>query len=258
VSVLASVMAVAAFAEDGTAGPVVEATDGRAALAQPSAGATDSSQQNTSTAEIPAAEPPKPPRTAVEGDNPAPPLSPANTGSAAGGDAASDQAIEEYEAAQNPELGPAPHLHSLNEFMNQTDSSPIGLELREDRRTLNSGEQAEGLLITKVDAGSPAAEAGLRAYSTAAHSVMDGAAMAAAMLFPPAVLAVALLDQTHVGETYDMIIGVDGRRITNYLDFEEQMRDVKPGDLVYLSIVRDGKRMQVRVEVPKTASAASN
>lgn len=255
---LASVVGVAAFAEDGIAGPVVEASDGKAAPAQPLAGATDSSQQNASTAEIPAAEPAKPPHTVVEGDKPAAWSSPASTSSAASGDEASERAIEDYEAAQNPEFGPAPHLHTLNEFMNQTDSSPIGLELREDRRTLDSGEQAEGLLIMKVNAGSPAADAGLRAYSTAAHTVMDGAAMAAAMLFPPAVLAVALLDQTHVGETYDMIIGVDGRRVTNYFDFEEQMRDVKPGDLVYLSIVRNGRRMQVRVEVPKTASAASN
>jgi len=84
--------------------------------------------------------------------------------------------------------------------------------------------------------------------------VLEGAAVAAAMVFPPAILAVAVLDQTHVGESYDMIIGVDGKRVSNFLDFEDQMREAKPGDVVYLSVIRNGTRMQVPVQVPATAS----
>ncbi len=122
--------------------------------------------------------------------------------------------------------------------------------MREDRRKLSGGGQADGLLIVKVHSGSPAADAGLHAYSTAGHAVLEGAAVAAAMLFPPAMLAMAVLDQTHIGESYDMIIGVDGERVTNYLDFEDRLRDVQPGDIVYLSVVRNGKRMQIAVQVP--------
>jgi len=70
------------------------------------------------------------------------------------------------------------------------------------------------------------------------------------------VLAVAVLEGTHVGESYDMIIGVDGKRVTNYLDFEDEMRDARPGDVVYLSVVRNGKRIQTPVHLPIATTAA--
>ena len=63
-------------------------------------------------------------------------------------------------------------------------------------------------------------------------------------------LVLPVIDYTQVGESYDMIIGVDGARVTNFLDFEERMRNIKPGEVVYLSVVRNGKRMQVPVPVP--------
>ncbi len=172
-------------------------------------------------------------------------------------DAATSGQIEAYEAAQNPAPMPAPHLHSLQEFMAEgSDTSVIGVELREDRRKLSGGGEADGLLILKVHKDSPAAEAGLHGYSTAAHSALEGVALAAAMVFPPAVLAVAVLEGTQVGESYDMIIGVDGKRVTNYLDFEDEMRDARPGDVVYLSVVRNGKRKQMPVRLPGTTTAA--
>ena len=61
-----------------------------------------------------------------------------------------------------------------------------------------------------------------------------------------------MIDYTEVGESYDMIIGVDGSRVTNFADFEERMRNVQPGELVYFSVVRNGKRIQI----PVTGSGA--
>jgi len=96
----------------------------------------------------------------------------------------------------------------------------------------------------------------LHGYSTVGHSVLEGAAAAAmifapvALVFAPAMLAIAAIEGTQVGESYDMIIGVDGKRVTNYLDFEDQTRDAKPGDVVYLSVIRNGKRMQIPVHLP--------
>jgi S1-C subfamily serine protease len=52
-----------------------------------------------------------------------------------------------------------------------------------------------------------------------------------------------------------MIIGVDGARVVNYLDFEDRMRDVQPGEIVYLSIVRNGDRVQVPVQVQSLSTA---
>jgi S1-C subfamily serine protease len=143
-----------------------------------------------------------------------------------------------------------PQLHSLQEFIHEGDeSSPLGVELREERRKLNSGEVADGLTIVEVRNGSAAAKGGLHPSQHTARNVLQGVAIAASLFFPPAVLAVPLLDQVGVGETYDMIIGVDGTRVVNFLDFEDRMRDVQPGEIVYLSIVRNGDRVQVPVHI---------
>ncbi len=220
-------------------------------------GATGDS--TTSTAEIPPAQPiAPPPQTTVD----APPDPSQGTEGAGEGESnhegATNGEIQAYEAGENPASIPAPKLHTLQEFMAEAnDTSPIGVELREDRRKLSSGEQADGLLIVKVDKDSPAAHAGLHGYSTVGHSVLEGAAVAAAMVFPPAVLAIAVIEGTHVGESYDLIIGVDGKRVTNYLDFEDEMRDAKPGDVVYLSVVRNGKRVQVPVHLPATPTTTA-
>ena len=129
-------------------------------------------------------------------------------------------------------------------------STPIGMELTEDRRTLSSGEEADGLLIIAVAKDSPAAEAGLHAYSNTKHDMITGIAMAGAMFFPPAILLVPALDYVAVGQSYDLIIGVDGSRVRNFLDFQDRTRNIEPGEMVYLSVVRDGKRVQITVPLP--------
>jgi PDZ domain len=158
--------------------------------------------------------------------------------------------VANYERAQEGISDPA-QMQSLRDFMSEgAIDSPIGMELREARRRLASGEEADGLLVIKVQDGSPAAIAGLHGYHRAMHNALTGAAIVAAMLFPPAILVVPALDQTQIGESYDLIIGVDGSRVTNFLDFQDRMRNVRGGELVYLSVVRDGHRKQITVKVP--------
>ncbi len=153
---------------------------------------------------------------------------------------------------------PYPNLGSLREFVAEGEEiSSIGVRLREAQRGLKTGEQADGLLVLGVTSGSPAEKAGLRPYSRTVHSALMGAAIAAAMVFPPAILVVPALDYAQVGESYDMIIGIDGARVTNFFDFEGHMRGVQPGEIVYLSVVRDGRRVQLAVPVPLPASSAS-
>ena len=162
-----------------------------------------------------------------------------------------------YERYQNPELY-EPQLHSLQEFVNEQDNaSPIGIQVREDRRKLDSGGEATGLLIIGVTSGSPAAKAGLRAHTDTTRNVLEGAAVAGAMVFPPAVLLVPILASVPVGENYDLIIAVDGWRVMNFIEFEDRMRDVQPGEIVYLTVVRNGKRLQVSVQVPQDQAAAA-
>jgi|YelNatPaOPRAMG01_1025707.scaffolds.fasta_scaffold15335_6 hypothetical protein len=198
--------------------------------------------QPESTQEIPQAALPGASQTDGQAASPEP------SASQAGND------IKSYEAQQDIDA----QLGTLREFVAQgTETSEIGAQFVEARRKLDSGEVADGLLVVKVIPGSPAAKAGLEPLTTTAHNVLTGAVLAAAMVCPPAILALPVLDYTQVGESYDMVIGIDGVRVTNFIDFEDQMRKTVPGEIVYLSVIRNGKRVQIRVPIPSTTQTAA-
>jgi S1-C subfamily serine protease len=48
-----------------------------------------------------------------------------------------------------------------------------------------------------------------------------------------------------------MIIGVDGTRVTDLPDLENSLRDVQPGETVYLSLIHNGAREQLPVLIPR-------
>lgn len=159
--------------------------------------------------------------------------------------------IVNYQKAQ--EAGPyGPGIGSAEDFLIEGEDSvlPLGIKLRPDRRRLKSGETATGLLVLTVTSGGPADKAGVKPYRHAARTTLEAVSVAGSFFFPPAMLLVPVLESTQVGDSYDMIIGVDGFRVTSTLDFEDCMRDVQPGEIVYLSVVRDGHRLQVPVTVP--------
>ncbi len=159
--------------------------------------------------------------------------------------------VVNYERAQNP-LPYDSGVGSVSQFMmeDEDDSSPLGVTVRQDQRTLKSGEVATGLLVLAVNGDGPAAKAGIRAFQHKITTTLETVAMGAAMAFPlaaPATLLVPLFEAARIGEHYDLIIGVDGYRVTNVIDLQDCMRDLQPGQIVYLSVVRDGDRVQVPV-----------
>jgi hypothetical protein len=148
---------------------------------------------------------------------------------------------------------------SPRDFMVEGDeTSPIGMTLREAHREINSGEETDGLLIVSVVNNSAAAKAGLLPYKHLAHSLLTGAAIGASVIFPPAMLALPLIEYKKVGESYDMIIGIDGIKVSSFFDFSQRMRNVQPGELIYFNVLRDGKRLQIAVPLPMPATSASN
>jgi len=155
---------------------------------------------------------------------------------------------------------PPEQLKALQEFDSEGElSSPFGMQLREAKRSLKTGEEADGLLITAVTKGSPAAAVGLRPYTHTVHDAIAAAAMVGAVFSGGlSVVVIPAIDYMQVGESYDMIIGVDGSRVTNFLDFQDRMRDLQPGEVVYLSVLRDGKRVQVTLPVPANRLQATN
>jgi len=163
--------------------------------------------------------------------------------------------VVNYEANQQMPLN-EPQLHSLQEFMNEgVNTSPLGVELQEGARRTKNGREMDGLLVVALQPGSPAERAGVQAGHRTAHDVLEGAAVAASLVFPPAVLAVPVIETIQFGENYDLIIGVDGNRVTNFMDFQDRLRDAQPGETVYLNILRSGKRLQVPVEMPLPSAA---
>jgi PDZ domain len=148
--------------------------------------------------------------------------------------------------------GPASYM-AQNPDLDSDDvvTSWIGVSLSPDSRKLKSGEYVDGLLIVDVQAGSPAAKAGLQPpIEGKVRTAAEIATLAAGMVFPPAMVGAAVISSAQFDQSYDMIIGVDGDRITNIPDFEDHLCMVQPGEIVYLNIVRNGKRRQVPVTIP--------
>jgi S1-C subfamily serine protease len=145
-----------------------------------------------------------------------------------------------------------PHLHSLGEYLasGALEVPLLGMTLREDRGELKSGESATGLLIVALKKGSPAAIAGLAALQETPKKVLSVVVIGGSMLFPPAMILLPLANSLPIGRSGDLIIAADGSRVSNLLDFENQIRDAKPGEIVYLTIVRAGMRKQVAVSIP--------
>jgi PDZ domain len=135
--------------------------------------------------------------------------------------------------------------------MDDVATSWIGLSLSRDHRRLKSGEYASGLIVVAVEPGSPGAAAGLQPrIEGKARKAVEMATLAAGMAFTPAMIGVAIVNSIQLDESYDMIIGIDGDRIMNVVDFEDHLCAVRAGEIVYLNLVRNGVRLQIPVPIP--------
>jgi len=261
----AAASAAAPTAASGAGAPIAEAAPPSPPRPAPSAG--------PATAAAPANLVPTPPE--IEATQPGTAEIPAANSAAASQQQSPGPALDSQPSAdsQSPNDGsevaryqeeqsgmPPEQLRALRQLDSEGElSAPFGMQLREAKRSLKSGEDADGLLITAVEKGSPAAAVGLRPYTHTVHDAIAAAAILGAFFSGGlSVVVIPALDYMQVGESYDMIIGVDGSRVTNFLDFQDRMRDLQPGELVYLSVVRDGKRLQVTLPVTANTLRANN
>ncbi|MGD1211763.1 MAG: trypsin-like peptidase domain-containing protein [Candidatus Acidiferrales bacterium] len=84
----------------------------------------------------------------------------------------------------------------------------------------------EGILIERVTPGGPAAGAGIRGGNK---------------------VVLAGLQELHIGG--DVLIAIDGKPVTSQMDLNLLLNRAQPGDTVTLTIVRDGKKMNVAVKL---------
>lgn len=219
-------IATSAFAATGAAGSATPAAN------QLSSAASAPSYDPASTTEVPSTLSQAPPAAQA-------------TGSAA---SPGDSTPSVDSSAEQEPL--PPNIASLQDFLAQgAAESPLGLELHQECIEL-AGQEVCGLAVLGVRPGSPAAKAGIQPYHALTHHLLDGATVAAALFFPPAIMAIGIIDSTHIGESFDLIIGIDGERVRNVVDFEDLTGNLRPGDIVYVMIVRSGKRLQIPVHLP--------
>ena len=139
----------------------------------------------------------------------------------------------------------------LQEYLGESEEiSLYGIELRREHR--KAEKDIQGLLVVDIEPGSPGAFAGLHPYRQPTRDILQGVGMLAAMAFPPAAVIVPIVQSVPLNEAYDLIIGVDGSRVTDFMDFYYCMREVQPGEVVYLNVLRNGHRVQVPIRITST------
>jgi hypothetical protein len=125
--------------------------------------------------------------------------------------------------------------------------SVFGIDLRVETRTAE--KEIQGLLVVDIEPGSPGAAAGLHPYRQPIRDVLNGLAMLGVMMCPPAIIVAPLVGSVPLHESYDLVIGIDGFRVASFPDFYERVRDARPGEVIYLNILRNGHRVQVPLQI---------
>jgi S1-C subfamily serine protease len=115
-----------------------------------------------------------------------------------------------------------------------TFTVPVWSEVRSEQR---SGGALSGLLIS---IGWPKANGRFLVFAW----------VCSAVFFPPALIAVVVLADTHAISSYDLVVGVDGNRVRDTMEFMQSVADVRSGDTVYLAVVRHGRRVQIPIHLP--------
>jgi S1-C subfamily serine protease len=82
-----------------------------------------------------------------------------------------------------------------------------------------------------------------------ARDLLNGVGMLGIMVFPPAIVVVPIVESVPLHESYDLIIGVDGLRVATFLELYDRMRDARPGEIVYLNVLRNGHSVQVPMQI---------
>jgi hypothetical protein len=123
-------------------------------------------------------------------------------------------------------------------YHNQPHARPyLGITVQYVTKCYNGGEE-HGLEVLTIDPNSPAAKAGVQARSGmtaigAAVSTLTGILPGGSILSSK-----ALATSGAMGQGGDLIIAVDGNRVRDQSDLESAMSRLKPGDTMYLTVIR--------------------
>jgi S1-C subfamily serine protease len=153
-------------------------------------------------------------------------------------------------------------LGSVEEYEQSAPRAPdgyesplLGIEVKNEKewlghsRWLEYGRWVSGVEILAVIPGSPGEAAGLQGSRPGVlHTTILMTGLLATAFFPPAMMGVIALSKA--AEPHEMIIAVDGKRTCDVTDFEEAIEKAEAGEVVYLTVVRHGRREQIRLALP--------
>jgi S1-C subfamily serine protease len=132
---------------------------------------------------------------------------------------------------------------------NEDQVPALRIEVANGESKLTRGSSVTGIKVISVDQGGPAAIAGLQSERMIARTALTAALVVGGMIFPPAMFVAMLAQQSDVGESHDLIIAVDGERTRNILDLQDVLGRAHDGEIVYLVVVRAGRRQCVAVRL---------
>ncbi len=150
---------------------------------------------------------------------------------------------DEYVRDDNP--GPAPELSPRTVH----EVPELGIEVSDGMGKLETGAALHGLIVTRVQPDGPAARAGLKNQRDVAKAVLMGTLVAGSLFFPPAFFGAIAVSQSDIGESHDTIVAVDSERTRDFKDLDHVIRRSGEGPILYLSVIRGGRRNQVELIV---------
>jgi S1-C subfamily serine protease len=142
------------------------------------------------------------------------------------------------------------YMKTNPDFPNAYDCPWLGIEVKNGESTLKNRRSFDGVEILAVLPRSPGADAGLQGERLQVQAALTVGLFAASMFFPPALLGAALLGSTGLGKSQEFIIAVDGDRTHDVTELREALDKAETGEVVYLTVVRDGERNQIPVALP--------
>jgi hypothetical protein len=137
----------------------------------------------------------------------------------------------------------------------------VGMQVKYETKCLLHQEE-HGLSIVSVDPNSPAAKAGLQAGS--GRTVAAAALGAAGALPGLGLLLNGFAEKTgNFGTDGDFIVAVNDRRVRSELDLEDELAKLKPGDTLYLTVIRGvangvHKTMKIAITVGKPCGTVAD